>query len=378
MKKVAEVLRSLSASPQEIAERTRIPLERLQAILGGQSPTLAELRSLSRSLRLPMRVFGTGRTSEAPSDLGVLFRTSIPKERQHDASLEQISGFVEAALQLLPKRDGIPDWLKTFSAQEETYQEADRLASLFRHSFMPDQLNEPATGLPTLIENLGSVVISQLRHSRYEGASVIIGGYCFVFVSPRFAARMLFTLAHELGHLIAHRSNDPLAVFDQASQVGGLRRSTKAEMFVNAFASVLLLPDQGVARALQKFRQFYGVSSDSLGDVEILLLARYFGVSFDVAARRCEDLELLPTGGAVSLAQTLRKEFGSPEKRADSLGLPQRLPIALPKVSANLFAAALTQIEKGSVSTGWVADRLNLSVEELFAARRELALGIRD
>jgi Zn-dependent peptidase ImmA (M78 family) len=194
-------------------------------------------------------------------------------------------------------------------------------------------------------------------------------------VSPRFPARMLFTLAHELGHLLAHRTSGNGAVFERTSQISRRRAGPKVERFVDAFASILLVPDRGVGRALTQIRRTLNVESSVLGDVEILLLARIFGVSFEVAARRCEDLDLLPEGGAVSLADQLKKDFGSPERRADELGLPPRPTITLPKVSHKLLKAAIEKIEAGELSAGWIADRIGIGIGELFAANAELTSG---
>ena len=76
----------------------------------------------------------------------------------------------------------------------------------------------------------------------------------------------------------------------------------------------------------------------------------------------------MPPGGAASLAEKLRKEFGSPEKRADAMGLPARPPISFPAVSKRLGEAIGNAIDRGEVSIGWAADRFGLSLGEILAA----------
>jgi Zn-dependent peptidase ImmA (M78 family)/transcriptional regulator with XRE-family HTH domain len=375
MNRVPEVLRGLALKTDQIAARSHLSPDRVRELLGGSEPSLSELRALAHGLRVPLRVFATGkRTWQRTEQLAPLFRGF--DSRDFEPSVEAVAAFVETALQLLPKRQSNPAWLRSFAMTGEIYEEAHKLASLFRATFLPERQDEPLIDLPQLLVDQCDVILARLHYSRYEGASLIAGGYCFIFVSPRFAARMLFTVAHELGHILAHRDDNAVAVFERTSQIGPTRRTgSRTERFVDAFASVLLLPDRGVGRALSRIRSTLNIESPMLGDVEILLLARIFGVSFETAARRCEDLDLLPEGGALSLADQLKKDFGNPEKRATELGLPPRPDIRIPKISHNLVTAAVQRIQSGEFSAGWVADHLGISVGELFATHAELTHG---
>lgn len=365
MTKLAEFFHTVSLSPDEVALKAKLPTSRVRAILGGQDATLVELRALARALKVPLRTFVQ---KEQDSDFALLFRSSASS--RPDLGVEQAASFVQAAISIMPKRSSPPQWLSNFEAKDETYEEAERLAESFRLQILPARVDEPLYDLPELLVRLGGVILSRLESSRFEGASVIADGYAFIFVSPRFPGRMLFTLAHELGHLIAHHKQHRSVVFDLASQIGGIRRyRSQSEAFVDAFASVLLMPARGVGIALRQIRKSYHINSDQIGDVEILCLARLYGVSFDAAALRCEKLGLIPKGGAVSLSEFLRRHHGSAEKRADALGLPKRPTISFPRVSDNLLKAAGLKIEKGEFSLGWVTDRLACSANDLYAAR---------
>jgi Zn-dependent peptidase ImmA (M78 family) len=180
---------------------------------------------------------------------------------------------------------------------------------------------------------------------------------------------MLFTLAHELGHLLAHHRQPRSAIFEVASQIGNINHRSKKEGFVDAFASALLMPQEGVGIALEQIRAGLNIQRDELGDVEILYLAILYGVSFEVAARRCEHLELLPEGGAYSLSDHVKKTYGNAEKLAREFGLPPRSPISFPRVSRNLIEAAAERVADGQVSIGWVTDRLGCSVSDLYGTR---------
>jgi len=128
------------------------------------------------------------------------------------------------------------------------------------------------------------------------------------------------------------------------------------------------MPGPGLGIALQKIREIYEIKNDFVGDIEVSLLSRIFGVSFIAAARRCEDLRLLPRGGAESLNERLSKEFGSPEKRANEVGLPPRPKIDFPIVPRQLLSAAIRQIRSGTISIGRAASMLGLSISELMLA----------
>ena len=65
--------------------------------------------------------------------------------------------------------------------------------------------------LPKVAASAMGILVFVIRNSKIDGASAFIEGLPFVFVSERFAPRMLFTLAHEIGHLVAH--HDPSASF---------------------------------------------------------------------------------------------------------------------------------------------------------------------
>jgi Zn-dependent peptidase ImmA (M78 family) len=334
----------------------------------GASASISDLRALARGLRVPLSFFVSNR-SEA-GDFATLFRANA--STRPDLGAENIKSFVEAALQILPPRSNPPEWLSALAPTSESYQEAARLADSFRCLFVPDRLDDSLPDLPQLLVNLGGVVIGRLESSRFEGASVIADGYGFIFISPRFIGRMLFTLAHELGHLIAHHASGRAVVLDSAKQINARRPRDKSEAFVDAFASVLLLPARGVALALKEIRKTLAVNQDQIGDVELLYLARFYGVSFDVAARRAEALELLPPGGAASLNEHLTKTYGSPERRAASLGLPNRATVEFPRLSPNLLEAAVQKIDEGVISTGWVTDRFNCTISDIYAARAAL------
>lgn len=364
MANVASTLRALSLQTNEIASRTQLAPERVREILEGAQVSASELRALARGLKLSMRAFTSTGSPAATSSLGALFRAPGVANSEREPTLDRLAGFVDAALKVLPVRERLPDWLDHFGLQgPETYEEAERLAAKLRAYIYPGNADSPAIDLPERLRKLDGLIVSQLKNSKYEGASVAAGGYLFVFVSPRFPARMLFTLGHELGHIVAHHSLKS-AHLDLATSIGSFRN--RAEGFADAFSSAFLLPAQAVGGSLQAIRQLIGAKSDQLGDVEILILARLNGVSFDVAARRCEILDLLPRGGAASLSQYIRDNHRNPEKRAEALNLPPREQIRFDIVSPILMKFVHESVARGATSPSWIADRLGTSIESIY------------
>jgi len=369
MSGIVTLLSDLKLNLEDIAKKTKLPLERVKAILAGQPYSAAELRALSSGLQIPLQAFAQGHSpASEDTKLGILFRKTTDVKENYDHTLSSVASYVEAALKILPRRESNPEWLDELAPAKQTPQEASRSAGLFRARFTPKETQGEILNLGTILANEAGVIIGRLKRSRYEGASVLTDGYAFVFISPRFPARMLFTLAHELGHLIAHHRSGERAAFDKPTQIGSGKKQNLEELFVDAFASNVLMPDRGVGIALDTIRELFKIkTTPHVGDIEILYLSRIFGVSFDVAARRCEALELLPRGGANSLIAEIKKLYRNPEVRARGLELPPRRDIHIPKISSILLRSIAMGIERGDISSGWAAERFGISVGEIFS-----------
>lgn len=358
--------RQLSISA--LSGKTDIDQKRLLQIFEGREPSLAELRKIATALDLPLSSLG-GR-NEKEDVANFMFRRTASAQNQVNLDfVEKISHTIGSTFDLLqPSKH--PVWEQYFSVAEETYESAERCAEEFRSIFFDGDFVSPLHQLPFIaVEKMG-VLLFLTDERNVEGASCVIDGQPFIFVSRRFPPRMLFTLAHELGHLIAHTSDEGgYAVMDMQTEDWGLKPDKKfPERFADAFASILLLPSAGVGIALKKIREVANVRSDQIGDVEILYLSRIFGTSFQVAARRCEDLDLLPRGGAASLYESLKREYGSPEKRASEINLPPRPEIQFPLISPRLLASTIEKIRAGDVSLGRAAAILGISISDLVIA----------
>jgi Zn-dependent peptidase ImmA (M78 family) len=346
-----------------------MPVDRLSRIVEGEDASLAEMRKLSKALRIPLSTLVAEDQEEGQERVSVLLRQTLD-QREHDTTSsmaiisEQLRDIFEVAA-------GIPtqnNWLDLFRDLQASVEQAENFAAIFRRAFAQLDDYDSFSFLSQTLEELG-VLVAFGRDPQTEGVSAFAGGHAVILLAPRsFRPRMLFTLAHETGHLVARHGqrNEDFAFMD--SEVGGGIGAGRQndERFADAFASSLLLPRSGVLRTLELVRQHFRATGP-LGDVEILALSRIYNVSFEVAARRCEYLGLLPGRGARALYQRISDDFGNPERRAEELGLAPRGEIPM-QTSPSLVAEAARLVRDGRLSAGRAAELVNVPVTMLFAA----------
>ncbi|WP_369027251.1 helix-turn-helix domain-containing protein [Qipengyuania sp. RANM35] len=360
---VVNALHRTGFSSEQIAERTSLSRARIAELLNGAVPSMRELRALAAGLQLPLSYFSAAE-SERSEQLRMQFRATAQSKEGVDHSVRKVEAFVTSALKLLPVRNFGPE-LANF---ENIFSGADDV----RFHLGYDDPFMPMFDLPQRVARQDGIVLSLLNKSRFEGVSLIEGNYLFIFVSPRFSPRMLFTLAHEIGHAVNGDFAAGEPIFDLPSAIGNIRKSKTRERLADKFASDFLLPELALAKFLRSLRRQLGIMQhEKLGDIEILYLAIFFGLSFDAAAMRCENLGLLPEGGAFSLSNHIKKNHGSPEKRAASLGLPKRQPIEFPRLSGLLLSKIEEALSLGDVSSGWVSENFDISISQLLDLHRQ-------
>ena len=372
MSKLAEIIRYRRLSPAQLNERTGISENRIETILAGADATMLELRKLAATLKVSLSDLSPDTEKERAAAL--LFRRAPISGNPVDyASIANLSRRMARSFDLLEGISGSgPHWLKYFKHGSNTYNEAQENATLFRRVFFNDNQYNPLLSLPKIAVERMQIMVFVVNSNGFDGASAYFEAIPFIFVSARYQARMLFTLAHEIGHLIAHHDpNVSYAIIDE-----NMDRQSNAveEQYANAFASALLMPSAGVATVLKKVREKAGTTDQpAIGDIEISYLARIYGVSFPAAARRCEDLGLIAHGGGASLNEYLKKNFGSAEKRADDAGLPPRPQIDFPPVPHPLLRSAVERIKAGELSVGRAATVLGVSIGDLLSANAHVA-----
>ena len=355
-----------------LAKATGIDAPRLHEISASNRATALELMKLADALGVSTS--DLARPEPSPQRAEFRFRAaakqSSTSSRVNQRTISEIAARIDGINEVVELGDQIScNWI----APQEVRQDPFALASWFRAScFGGDQVS-PMLQLARLLDSCLGVIIAVLKRSDVDGVCAVVDGTPYVFIRAQYKPRMLFTLAHELGHLLAHATGEDYASLDPIGSVSRHPQTALEEGFANAFAVELLLPRSGVGVALQQIRRAYRSEEKAIGDIEILLLSHLFGVSFEVTARRCESLELLPRGGARSLVEFITREFGSPDRRANEIGLPDRPELEFPSVSANVLRAASRAISEGEVSIGRVLDRLRIDVSALLEGHKAVA-----
>jgi Zn-dependent peptidase ImmA (M78 family) len=360
---LGDILSSRPESLGKVARKAAVQLDRLQEIAQGAEPSLAELRKITSALKMSPRDLVMSAEQEP---VRLLFRTNAPSKIRDSSTVDRISSRVAYSLDLIGEAQELPKWLREFHVDTSKPGAAEYGAALFRKAFFGDDQYTPLTTLPQIVADLDIVLL--VVDIAVDGASAIVKNRPFVLVARRFPPRMLFTLAHEIGHLIAHHDSSDFVVIDEYADASKAGRSEQ-EAFAHAFASALLMPPAAFGAAIKRIREKVHINENAqVGDVEIGLLSRIFGVSFAAAANRCEMLELLPRGGAASLTAALTKKYSSPEQRGEELGLPPRPSIDFPTVPRELLESAIARVRSGEISLGRASAILGLSTSSLVAA----------
>ncbi len=366
-------IKNSNLSLQKIAEKSGIGIDRLQAFIENKlQPTMSDVRKLSKSLKVSIDYL-TADNSKF-EEVNLLFRKAFKGEQQQYKA-DKFSHIIGNTFSLLTNYEKSQDLFRNFQKLDENnYVNAFRLSQKFRQIFFKGDFVSPLLSLPKILsDKLNCIIYITDLGQEIEGASAIINSVPFVFISPRFEPRMLFTLAHELGHILAHHDkSEDFAMVD--NEFTYFKNSQiNEESFANSFASCLLLPEEGVGLTLKKIREYFKNNNEQkfIGDIEILYLSRIYGVSFEVAAKRCEDLKLIPTGGAASLYEKLVQEHGNPEKRARALGLPDRPKVDFSKVSTNLIYSAIEKINSGEMSIGKASEILSIPITDIVSHNTE-------
>ena len=363
MQTVIENILRFNVPVEKLSKKADISISRLNSILTNkEEPLIGEVTAIARALKVNPDFLFT--PSQSYNSVNTLFRKAVTDKQQIVA--DKVSYIISNILEVIGNFRPNVEIIDRFPKVENTFQGVNQLVSIFRNEFAGADFYSPLLNLPELVStHLDCVLLVTELGDGVDGASAIINGIPFILISPRFKPRMFFTLAHEVGHIIAHHRDQTSFGNIDFENLRTTKKSREEEVFAFAFASDLLLPVEGVANALKYIRKQFEISVDFLTEFEIHYISRIYGVSFEVAALRCENLGFMPEGAAFSLSESLKKEYGSPEKRAEQLEMPARPEINFPKVSNNLMKAVIEEIVKGELSIGRAAEILSITTSEL-------------
>ena len=102
-------------------------------------------------------------------------------------------------------------------------------------------------------------------------------------------AREIFTLAHEIGHVVLHYEED-ISFIDNNVTIND-RSKDEREQEANYFAACLLMPDDVVYRFIDLEIQDF--KEQGLSAMDIARIMSEFNVSFDMALNRLESLNVI-------------------------------------------------------------------------------------
>lgn len=122
-------------------------------------------------------------------------------------------------------------------------------------------------------------------------------------------SREIFTLAHEIGHVILHSEGDESFIDDNATISG--RSSDEKEQEANYFAACLLMPADDIGRFIDL--EIQNFEENGLSAMDIARIMSEFNVSFDMALNRLESLDIINSN------QKLRLDNEKIEKRVGNL-----------------------------------------------------------
>ena len=334
-------------------------------------PTYPELKKLSYFFKAPISTLLKKLEDEKQANF--LYRKAVD-ENVSISDIDRYNQFITCVLELECDSNRVAPIKEVFEIVDNTYANAEVLARKFRLLFFNGNMVDPLIDLPKILsEKLGFIVKVLEGGNRVDGASAFVNNWVFLFVSPRFIGRMLFTLAHELAHILNHHGEGDFIHLDEKIYENSKNVKGDQERFANYFASALLLPIQGIAKMLNTLRKIQKIPPDAaIGDIEILYIARFYGVSFDVVANRLEMLDLIPEGGSYSLSQKLKENHGSAEKRANELELPSRPITNFDILPSFLVQKALMLIDQGKYSSERIAQMLQISIHRLMKYNAEL------
>lgn len=238
---------------------------------------------------------------------------------------------------------------------EGNQKRIQEIASQFRHRLGLG--DAPIANLFQAVEEIGLKVLRQSipikgffglsACSDAEGAFVLINTHDITI------ERELFTLAHEIGHLIFHR----VEYQDTLMEEGTKEEEKAREKVADYFAGHLLVPQA-------EFERMYALTKD------IVKLKRHFRVSYLVILHRLAEMGVIDYAKEkAKICAIYKKQQGSSLK--NSMELPPVLDLEDFPENERYVCLIWNALKVAKISEMKAAELLNLTVEELRVRRRE-------
>ena len=352
---IKRIRASRGISQTEMAKSANISRQAYIDIESGKTkePKVSNLQSIADALEVPIVAL-----FEEPLRLTtVRFRSNSIKTQKEEAKKQQY--LIDAAY-----------WLKNFNYLQSAVSDKreNKLREIFRKAgnlrtnrprkaaestrlALGLKEDEPIGDILGLVESASIKIKTQtfdLKNFFGFSISESDGGPA-IMVNNRSdisIERQIFTVAHELGHLILH----PKA-YDPAQTDEPDREEKEADVFAGYF----LMPDEAFKK---KFNESYG-----LGFVDrVLHIKRFFGVSYQAVLHRLSDMELGDYGKLLSKFLALyKRQYG------ESLTLRKEpFPLVKPDfVEDYLMSLVRKALDKAEITVSRAAEILNVSLMDM-------------
>ena len=244
-------------------------------------------------------------------------------------------------------KDGNEQWLSR--ANQLADWAGQRLGDLPGDSLEADKFAalaaaiECAFGVDVMVESLGE--------RGPLGMSLTDSEFPFILINADvIRPRSMFTLAHELGHVLAGDGSEIKIDED-------LKGNSDEERLANAFAAALLMPEPKVNSLIEEH------GSDAKGLARMILS---FGVSFESLIYRLNNLQVINAKGRDALRNaglhSLLRKLNDTEESALLLAARQKPPRKPP---LHLTTRCISGIWDGTISAAPLAGLLGVETDDL-------------
>ena len=282
--------------------------------------------------------------SHTSLDKNPQFAATVLRLLEDYTALEQVAGILPYTPESTP-----------YHQVEGNENHIAEIANQFRH-----QLGLGDASIHNLFEAVEEIGLKVLRHnilipdffglsacSTEQGAFVLVNSHNITI------ERQLFTLAHEIGHLVFHRNEYE----DMLIEKGTKEEEKAREAVAHHFASHLLVSQKALERALNVFS-------------DVIRLKAHFRVSYTMMLKRLDQMGKLNYGDTI---QKIRGEYKrqTGQSLTKEIELEPILPAEDFPMNERFTKLVWQALWAGHVSELKAAELLDLTFEELRLTRRK-------
>jgi Zn-dependent peptidase ImmA (M78 family) len=331
---------------------------------GEAGPTYPQLEALADAFKVPVAVFFFPKPPEVPpitesfrtlpaaqlDEIVPRIRLLLRKAKAFQISLAELNGGRNPAGRLITQD-------LHFSLDTPAGDLAERVRDYLGVS-IEEQRRWPSAEIAleawrTAFANVGVFVFKDaFKAPRYAGFCLYDRQFPIIYVNNSAAKeRQIFTLFHELGHLIFHTSGIDFRSDDLLPRLEGDAR--RIEVLCNRFAGVFLVPDDELAEAMR------GRVAD---EATARALAHEFNVSWLVVYRRFLDRHLI-SRSQYAVAQAAAD--AAPEPERDEGGGGNYYNTTMSYLGREFLGMAMREYYQNRITEDELANHLGVSLKNL-------------